>query len=418
MTTLNQETMKTLYKLLIAAISIPILAGSPLQAQSNEQPNRLSIGLFGGATHGHMNIGTEYDPMFGLNLRYAANPTFAIQTNFSLGEMTTNPDDDNYYDREFTNNYKKLSASFQIGMLRMLGIKSENIKVYGNVGLGVIFNDVETAVNNQIGQWEDFVGEDHTEYGSVTILGAGVRFNLGRRLDLFAQYDYNISNSDLIDGYRTRSILRIDEFRRTPDNWSSLKAGLQIKLGGSDTDADWSEYTPGYADTDAIRDLQDRLAQLDQRVTDNATRLDEQDRYNEMLEERMNEFDERLNALMVMLEEQESVGLTIDSDVLFAFDSADIRETAKPTLARVAQAMFEHSNRMLTVVGHTDNIGTEAYNQGLSERRAASVKEYLVDAGVPADRIMTQGMGETMPIAPNDTEEGRQLNRRVDFNFE
>ena len=414
--------MKLPIKLLFAILLVPFLYGSAVQAQTedqrmNEKPNRLSLGLFGGATKGHMNIGTEIDPTFGLNLRYAANPTFAIQTNFSFGEMTTNPDDDNYYEREFTNSYKSVSVTSQIGLLRLLGTKSKILKIYGDVGLGLVFNDVTTSVNNKIGQWEDFVGEDHTEYSMVGIFGGGVRLNVSHRIDLFAQYDYIISNSDLIDGYRTRPELQIDLHRRTPDNWSRFTAGIQIKLGGSDSDADWHRYDPTM-DYSEIRRLEEQIAQLDRRVTDNSARLDEQDEYNTRIEQRMTEFEERLTNLEQMLEEEEAVELTIASDVLFAFDKSEIRETAKPTLARVADALFKNPDKDLLVVGPTDAIGTEAYNQGLSERRAASVKEYLVDAGISADRIMTQGMGETQPVASNDTPEGRQLNRRVEMTIE
>ncbi|MDX1587279.1 MAG: OmpA family protein, partial [Balneolaceae bacterium] len=322
-----------------------------------------------------------------------------------------------YYEREFTNSYKSVSVTSQIGLLRLLGTKSKILKIYGDVGLGLVFNDVTTSVNNKIGQWEDFVGEDHTEYSMVGIFGGGVRLNVSHRIDLFAQYDYIISNSDLIDGYRTRPELQIDLHRRTPDNWSRFTAGIQIKLGGSDSDADWHRYDPTM-DYSEIRRLEEQIAQLDRRVTDNSARLDEQDEYNTRIEQRMTEFEERLTNLEQMLEEEEAVELTIASDVLFAFDKSEIRETAKPTLARVADALFKNPDKDLLVVGPTDAIGTEAYNQGLSERRAASVKEYLVDAGISADRIMTQGMGETQPVASNDTPEGRQLNRRVEMTIE
>jgi len=67
--------------------------------------------------------------------------------------------------------------------------------------------------------------------------------------------------------------------------------------------------------------------------------------------------------------------------------------------------------------GHTDSIGTEAYNQKLSERRAAAVKEYLVSKGIPSAKITTIGKGKTQPVATNKTKEGRQKNRRVDIEF-
>ena len=75
----------------------------------------------------------------------------------------------------------------------------------------------------------------------------------------------------------------------------------------------------------------------------------------------------------------------------------------------------ENSDKRVDLEGHTDSIGTEQYNQGLSERRAASVKDYLTKRDVDAGRITTRGFGETKPIADNKTAEGRSKNRRVEI---
>ena len=72
---------------------------------------------------------------------------------------------------------------------------------------------------------------------------------------------------------------------------------------------------------------------------------------------------------------------------------------------------------MVIATGHTDSIGTDEYNQKLSERRAAAVKDYLVSKGMPAAKITTIGKGESQPVATNKTAEGRQKNRRVDIEF-
>ncbi|MEJ2322542.1 MAG: OmpA family protein, partial [Gammaproteobacteria bacterium] len=72
----------------------------------------------------------------------------------------------------------------------------------------------------------------------------------------------------------------------------------------------------------------------------------------------------------------------------------------------------------IVIVGHTDSVGSDAYNQGLSERRAASTADYLVSRGIPRDVITTSGMGESQPVATNETAEGRQLNRRVEITID
>lgn len=114
---------------------------------------------------------------------------------------------------------------------------------------------------------------------------------------------------------------------------------------------------------------------------------------------------------MMMVEEVEEV---IELRINFDFDSSEIRPDMVPVLDEAA-AMLKDADRPSVLEGHTCNIGTEEYNQGLSERRAASVKQYLVKQGVPAVRLGTTGMGETAPKYDNTTEEGRKLNRRVEI---
>lgn len=410
--------MKSIYTLIIALLVTSMVIVSPVEAQDNQEPNRLSIGLLGGVTIGHMNIGTEYDPTFGFNLRYAANPTFAIQTNFQFGEFVSTEDDGinrdgNWYDRHFTNSYIKSSLSTHINLLRMLGSSSETVNLYANVGLGLIFNDVETSMGNpQLFHSEEYRGEDHSNIDVFAVFGTGVRVNLGRRLDVFAQYDFNVANSDLIDGHRTRPDRAIDNFKRTPDSWSSLTAGIQIKFGSSDRDADWHTYTPG-VDIARIRALEDRVANIDERVHNNTARIDENERHIRALQQRMDEFERRLSNLEQLVADMDRVDLTIDSDVLFAFDSSVIRNEARPTLAKVVRALAQNPGKNITIAGHTCDIGSEQYNQGLSERRAASVKRFLVEAGIDENRIRTEAYGELRPLVPNVSEEARRDRKSV-----
>jgi outer membrane protein OmpA-like peptidoglycan-associated protein len=103
-----------------------------------------------------------------------------------------------------------------------------------------------------------------------------------------------------------------------------------------------------------------------------------------------------------------------DSDVLFAVNSASLSSDASSALRQAAGVMKEYDKTAVVVQGHTDSSGTESYNQGLSERRASSVRDELVAEGVDRDRIAASGFGETQPVADNGTMEGRQRNRRVD----
>ncbi|MGI9302915.1 MAG: OmpA family protein [Gammaproteobacteria bacterium] len=101
--------------------------------------------------------------------------------------------------------------------------------------------------------------------------------------------------------------------------------------------------------------------------------------------------------------------------VLFALNSAELDETARNRLDAVVEILHRSPTLRLAVVGHTCDVGTEAHNQGLSERRAQSAFDYLVEKGAPRDRLQASGMGELQPTASNATAKGRTRNRRCEF---
>jgi len=102
-------------------------------------------------------------------------------------------------------------------------------------------------------------------------------------------------------------------------------------------------------------------------------------------------------------------------DVHFAFDSAQLTSQAKSTLDAAVAAINANPSDSITVEGHTDSIGSDAYNSQLSHRRARAVTDYLVSKGVSASRLKAVGKGENHSVASNDTREGRALNRRVEI---
>jgi len=101
--------------------------------------------------------------------------------------------------------------------------------------------------------------------------------------------------------------------------------------------------------------------------------------------------------------------------VLFDFDKSNVKPEAAAILDRLVAFMNENTNQKAALSGHTDNVGAEAYNQKLSERRVNSVKDYVVKKGVDGGRVSGQGFGESKPIADNKTKEGRAKNRRVEI---
>jgi OOP family OmpA-OmpF porin len=101
--------------------------------------------------------------------------------------------------------------------------------------------------------------------------------------------------------------------------------------------------------------------------------------------------------------------------VLFDFDKAVLKPEGQRQLASVVQEMKESPTLQVEIVGHTDSVGTDAYNERLSQRRAEAVRNYLTSQGIAANRIKTAWKGEREPVAPNTTAEGRAQNRRVEL---
>lgn len=109
----------------------------------------------------------------------------------------------------------------------------------------------------------------------------------------------------------------------------------------------------------------------------------------------------------------EEINKSFRADALFDFDSAKIRPDAIPILDKAVAWLNEFPTVKGVIEGHTDSRGTEEYNQGLSERRAKAVYDYLIDKGINRFRLTYKGYGESRPVATNETDEGRQLNRRI-----
>lgn len=113
--------------------------------------------------------------------------------------------------------------------------------------------------------------------------------------------------------------------------------------------------------------------------------------------------------------QDDTLKLTVDSEVSFDFDRYDIKPAFKPSLQKLATLVNKYDRTVVHIIGHTDSIGSNEYNQLLSERRAESVANYLAYEGVSRVRLHTEGRGEYEPRDTNDTEAGRQLNRRVEI---
>ncbi|MGC9323654.1 MAG: outer membrane beta-barrel domain-containing protein [Desulfomonilia bacterium] len=108
-------------------------------------------------------------------------------------------------------------------------------------------------------------------------------------------------------------------------------------------------------------------------------------------------------------------GAFVFRNIYFDFDKADIKDESLPILDEVSMYLEENADMKMEIQGHTDSVGPDEYNMRLSQARAESVKDYLVNSGIGNERLVAKGFGETNPVAPNDTAENRAKNRRVEF---
>jgi outer membrane protein OmpA-like peptidoglycan-associated protein len=109
--------------------------------------------------------------------------------------------------------------------------------------------------------------------------------------------------------------------------------------------------------------------------------------------------------------------VTVRNEVLFDFNSAALRSASRDSLREMADVFQKYPNTTISIQGHTDSVGSVAYNKGLSERRAGSVERYLEELGVSGSRMETIGYGKSRPRESNSTASGRQLNRRVEIHI-
>ncbi|MGZ8832425.1 MAG: OmpA family protein [Thermoanaerobaculia bacterium] len=107
--------------------------------------------------------------------------------------------------------------------------------------------------------------------------------------------------------------------------------------------------------------------------------------------------------------------VTVKNEVLFDFNSAGLRSASRTSLSEMADVFKKYSDTTIVVAGYTDSVGSNAYNERLSERRASTVGNYLETIGVGSSRLDTIGYGESQPRSTNSTASGRQLNRRVEI---
>jgi outer membrane protein OmpA-like peptidoglycan-associated protein len=177
------------------------------------------------------------------------------------------------------------------------------------------------------------------------------------------------------------------------------------------------------AQTAQVQATSAQLGRANSQIAMQGQALQNQDQQIQTERERRGEADKRaaqaaadLAAFASVKQEQRGMVITLSGSVLFASNHSDLLPSAQAKLNEVGAALTKQgAQAKITVEGHTDSQGTASYNQELSQRRAESVRDYLVSRGIAADRVTAQGFGLTRPLADNASAEGRADNRRVEI---
>lgn len=131
------------------------------------------------------------------------------------------------------------------------------------------------------------------------------------------------------------------------------------------------------------------------------------------MDKKAKELEEEMDGVTIQRVE-EGIAVSFDSGILFDFDSATLRQEGNDNLRKLVRIINRDKDTTLMIVGHTDSRGNEDYNLRLSERRAQSASTFMVSQGLASSRIKIVGRGEYEPISENETDEGRQKNRRIE----
>lgn len=121
------------------------------------------------------------------------------------------------------------------------------------------------------------------------------------------------------------------------------------------------------------------------------------------------------DATVETVNDGQAIKVTFDSGILFAFNKSNLNETSRHSLTNFANSLKTNPDTDVEIYGYTDNVGTEAANAKVSQNRANSVQDFLINQGISGGRMISQGLGWSNPVASNDTEAGRAQNRRVEI---
>ncbi len=308
---------------------------------------------------------------------------------------------------------------------------------YGYSGYSYKLTDANDVTTDYSGKYGTAGNESHINKQFIPV-GVGVKFKLSDRVNFDLGYNMYFLDGDDLDGTYAKGTSK--------DKWSYGYGGIEFSLGSSaKPNLDW--VNPVAMMYDELKDptLRQEVEALKGRVSTIETNVSDLSKDSDG-DGVPDKFDKCPNTEAGIKVDGSGCPLDVDGDgipdskdacptekgtaelngcpatasavtdnIQFEFDSSVLRTSAYPTLDRMSAELKSNPNMHMELDGFASAEGTEEYNMQLSKDRANSVKTYLVNSGVSANKITTKGFGETRPIASNATEEGREKNRRVEF---
>lgn len=220
------------------------------------------------------------------------------------------------------------------------------------------------------------------------------------------------------DSYKTKDLAYAAQRK-------SEKAGALGAMAADKAKKDMANADFQKKQTEIVKQGKQDLSDSEKRTAAAQAESDKQAEIARQTKQELSDSEKRTAAAMAALaslaavkEEERGLVVTLSGGVLFRSAESTLLSSAQVKLDQVANALLDVRARNIIVEGHTDSQGSESYNQDLSQRRADTVRDYLVQKGYPSERIQARGMGEGRPIADNASPEGRANNRRVEIVIE
>jgi len=419
---MNKSTIKTVAALSLAAVFGTLSAfaqdGSMSSAKvfgGAKQFRTWSIGVNGGVITPVVLIGgtndfNQWDANFGYGayIKKQISHAFALKLEYTGGKVagTFVPADNGLtsganFDTQI--NYA-LALKGQVDLTSLFLKRDSKVALFVQAGYGITGYDPDGNTRDE-------------QYIPV---GAGLKFKLSDRIGLDLGYDMNFLDADNLDARWLNGTSK--------DKWSYGYAGLEFSLGSkAKPNLDWSNPVAMMYDELKDEELRKEVAALKSRVAAtegdiaNIKKDTDGDGVSDVFDKEPNtpagNVVDGAGRTIIFPEPKADTVATPKNTIQFDFNSDVIRPESQVAIDALASELKASGSKVL-IEGFASAEGTEAYNMNLSKRRANSAKKALVKAGVSKSNLTTVGYGESRPVASNDTEEGRQKNRRVEFKMQ